>query len=233
MSINEATNKIVFPHNKNGEFDTLADAVAMLAKTDDTRYYIGDIMRYNIRYRDYLRVHGIDALIELMMSEAPALRADKEIEEQLRFRFECMGGVADYDIQCYDVSRPIPVLGKQLVLSEMTGRDIEYYLTESLFPNPQASPNEYYRDRGLELHLGKVYDDYPRFDSSDALDGRTYDNYLIRTSRINPKEMEELISVKSDGNFCKVHEHIPEHLLPILYYSGTGRYALLATKKEF
>ena len=44
--------------------------------------------------------------------------------------------------------------------------------------------------------------------------------------------MLELMTVKTFDNRQRVHEHLPKHLLPVLYYEGDGRYALLATAKS-
>ena len=57
---------ILLPRYRGGEYETLADAVQSLIENEDT-FHMGDIMQYNIRYRDYLREHGIDELVELRL----------------------------------------------------------------------------------------------------------------------------------------------------------------------
>lgn len=222
---------IVFPRYRGGEYETLGDAVQSLIENEDT-FHLGDIMQYNIRYRDYLREHGIDNLVELMQREAPTFRQDKKAVMEIYKRFERMGGIADYDIQCYDITKPIPVLGKELPFSTIGGKNVEWFLSESRLGEPEPWRNEHAIQNEFGLHLGQVYENYPRFDSSDWSDDRSYQNYIIRTSPVKKREMVELQKVDALGNSLRTHEHMPEHLLPMLYYEGDGRYALLATRKE-
>ena len=91
-------NSIVFPRYRGGEFETLNDAVLSLIENGDI-FHLGDIMQYNIRYRDYLRKYGIDKLVELMLHEAPALREEEQAVAEISKRYKRMGGIADYDIQ--------------------------------------------------------------------------------------------------------------------------------------
>ena len=222
---------IVFPRYRGGEYETLGDAVQSLIDNEDT-FHLGDIMQYNIRYRDYLREHGIDNLVEQMLREAPTLRQDKKAVNEIYKRFERMGGIADYDIQCYDIMKPIPVLGKELPFSTIGGKNVEWFLGESRLGEPDPWRNKQSIENEFGLHLGQVYDSYPRFDSSDWSDDRSYQNYIIRTSPIRKKELLELMKVETLGNRQRVHEHLPKHLLPVLYSVGDGRYALLATAKS-
>lgn len=222
---------ILLPRYRGGEYETLADAVQSLIENEDT-FHLGDIMQYNIRYRDYLREHGIDELVELMLHEAPMLRQDEKAVMEIYERFERMGGIADYDIQCHDITKPIPVLGKELPFSTIGGKNVECFLGESRLGDPKPWRNEQAIENEFGLHLGQVYDSYPRFDSSDWSDDRSYQNYIIRTSPIRKKELLELMRVETLSNRQRVHEHLPKHLLPVLYYVGDGRYALLATAKS-
>ena len=71
------------------------------------------------------------------------------------------------------------------------------------------------------------------FDSSDASDGRSYNNYIISCNSLVEPMMEiycSQVSVRS--YFCMVHEDIPPYLLPILYYDGDSDCVLLATAKD-
>lgn len=208
---------IVFPRYRGGEYETLDSAVQSLIENDDT-FHVGDIMQYNIRYRDYLREHGIDGLVELMLREAPALRQDKKAVNEIYKRFERMGGIADYDIQCYNITKPIPVLGKEFTFTTIGGKNVEWFLSESRWGEPKPWRNEHVIENEFGLHLGQVYDNYPRFDSSDLSDDRSYQNYIIRTSPIRKEEVLELMKVEALANRRRVHEHLPKHLLPILYY---------------
>ena len=82
-----------------------------------------------------------------------------------------------------------------------------------------------------DIHIGELYENYPIFDSYDLGDDRTYQNYIFRKNEITKQDMETAFTVYYKGNFCMVHEQIPEDLLPILYYSGEGKYMLLASAK--
>lgn len=223
--------KILFPRYRGGEYGTLADAVQSLMENEDT-FHLGDIMQFNIRYRDYLREHGIDELVELMLREAPALRQDEKAVMEIYDRFDRMGKIADYDIQCYDITKPIPVLGKDLPLSQIGGKNVEWFLRDERIGKPAPFHNDHAVENPFGLHLGQLYENYPRFDSSDWSDDRSYQNYVIRTSPVSKEQLVELQKVRSLGNCQRVHEYLPERLLPVLYYQGEGRYALLATKKE-
>ena len=223
--------KICIPRYWGGEFETLGDAVQSLIEHDDA-FHLGDILQYNVRYRKYCREHGIDETVELMLREAPALRTHEKAVMEIYERFERMGEIADYDIQCYDITKPIQVLGKELPFSTIGGKNVEWFLSESRLDEPDPWRNEHAIENEFGLHLGQVYENYPRFDSSDWSDDRSYQNYIIRTAPIRKKEMLELLKVETLGNSLRVHEHLPQHLLPVLYYEGDGRYALLATAKS-
>lgn len=224
-------NSIVFPRYRGGEFETLNDAVLSLIENGDI-FHLGDIMQYNIGYRDYLRKYGIDKLVELMLHEAPALREEEQAVAEIRKRYERMGGIADYDIQCYDVTKPIPVLGKELPFCTLGGKNVEWFLSESCLGEPEPFHNDSAILNPFGLHLGQLYENYPRFDSSDWSDNRCYQNYIIRTSPIKKEQLVELMEVETHCDSLRVHEHLPKHLLPVLYYMGDGRYALLATAKS-
>lgn len=49
---------------------------------------------------------------------------------------------------------------------------------------------------------------------------------------MNMKQLVELMEVETHCDSLRVHERLPKHLLPVLYYMGNGRYALLATAKS-
>lgn len=81
--------------------------------------------------------------------------------------------------------------------------------------------NEY-----TDIHIGELYESYPIFDSSDLGDDRTYQNYIFRTVSVVETDMKETYGMPHGCNFCMVHENIPVHLLPILYYKGDGDYMI-------
>ena len=81
------------------------------------------------------------------------------------------------------------------------------------------------------LYIAELYARYPIFDSYDVGDDRTYQNYVFTHEPVDSARMDEIFKVGHRTNYCMVHENIPEHLLPMLYYCGDGDYMILATKK--
>lgn len=94
-------------------YDSFADVVADFTSGEHVRknvftgefynelyVFIGDVVLYNTCYRDYLRAHGINALIEHLCEQAPAFRSETEAINALRKKAEEWGPLGDYDIQC-------------------------------------------------------------------------------------------------------------------------------------
>ena len=137
--------------------------------------------------------------------------------------------VAIYDIQCYNIKDKITVLGHTFDGLEDVIKHRELIGKEFMRGFDCFAPQNVnvYSD----IHIGELYENYPIFDSYDLGDDRTYQNYIFRKDEISRKEMEAAFAVYHRGNFCMVHEQIPEGMLPILYYSGEGNYMLLATNK--
>lgn len=222
---------ILIPNGRKGEDESLADAVSELMRKN-VIFMVGEIMQYNVRYRDYLRQYGFDKLLELMYDEAPALRQDANFIRDIHDYYEMMGPVANYDIQCYDITKPIPVLGRELPFNTLCRNNIEWFLYEGSTGKPNPRRNIHAIENPFGLYLGEVYECYPKFDWSDWCDDRSYRNFIIRTSPIKKSEVIDLMEVEALGNCRRVHENIPEELLPVLYYEGDGNYVLLATKKD-
>lgn len=73
--------KICFPHYSYGEFDSLQEAfIELKAASRWSPYMLADIVLYNVCYRDYLRSHGVDALLRKLIAEAPELEHDEALE---------------------------------------------------------------------------------------------------------------------------------------------------------
>lgn len=92
--------------------------------------------------------------------------------------------------------------------------------------------NVEYRDCLRKDGIEGLIMDYPKFDSSDACDDRSYDNYIIRKREITNTDMNRLFKVPSCRNAMRIHETIPTELLPVLYYGGSEDYMLLASAKS-
>ncbi|MBE6303613.1 MAG: hypothetical protein E7089_06725 [Bacteroidales bacterium] len=223
--------KICFPHYEKGEFVSLAEALKFLKRKDyslssDTLW---KIVQYNTRYRNYLRRYGVNILIIRFIIEAPQLIKETSLLNHLR-KWAAKEKLADYDIQCYNIKDKVTILGHTFNGLKDIREHVELCGREGYDGLHCWSPTEVepYED----VHVGHFYDNYPVFDSYDLGDDRTYQNYIFRNSPIAEANMKETFCTFHGFNFCMVHENIPEDRLPILYYSGDGKYMLLATKRE-
>lgn len=223
--------KICFPYYNKGEFESLADALKFLNREilPILRYTLCKIVQYNICYRNHLRSYGVDDLIIRLIEEAPQLKKETDALNQLR-EWAADEKLADYDIQCYNIKDKITILGRTFNGLDDIREHIEIYGCEGYDGLHCWSPTEVgpYED----VHIGHFYESYPVFDSCDLGDDRTYQNYIFRAAPITAADMKEAFRTFHGFNFCMVHETIPEENLPILYYSGDGKYMLLATKRD-
>lgn len=224
--------KICFPHHTQGEFASLKEAVQKLKKMEYgwSWFTLAEIVQYNICYRDYLREFGIKSLADRLIGESAELKDDKAALDYLYEWRQEEQHIADYDIQCYNIKDDITILGHTFHgLKDIIGhRGIigkEFFSGFECF-TPEKT--EKYPD----IHIGEIYQNYPIFDSYDLSDDRTYQNYIFRNKAISEEDMRVAFQIPHESNFRMVHENIPQELLPILYYSGDGKYMLLATSKK-
>lgn len=223
--------KICFPHHRIGDFDSLQDAYTILRKMEHgwRDYTLFDIVKCNTRFRDHFRNHGLYALMAMILHEECLLAQDKEAMGYL-CKAAHVWQIAGYDIQCYNINKQVTILGHTFnglkdikEHTEMTGckswRGFDCW---------SKGIKEVYDD----IHIGKIYDGYPTFDSFDACDNRCYDNYIFRPTPITQADMTKAYHfIPRGSNFCMISENIPERQLPVLYYSGSGNYMLLASPK--
>lgn len=223
--------KICFPHYKKGEFASLADALKFMNREtySVSRYALCEIVQYNICYRNHLRRHGVEDLIIRLIEEAPQLKEEKVLLYRLR-EWAAEEKLADYDIQCYNIKDKVIILGHTFNGMKDIREHVELFGREGYDGLHCWSPTEV--EPYDDVHIGHFYDNYPVFDSSDLCDNRTYQNYIFRPAPITEANMKDAFCTSHGFNFCMVHENIPEENLPILYYSGDGKYMLLATKRE-
>ncbi|MBR6446599.1 MAG: hypothetical protein IKS94_09345 [Prevotella sp.] len=229
-SSNEST-KICVPNYDGKWYPDLDSAVrALQAVTKSLNYELRGIVQYNVRYRDYLREHGNEALVELMLSEAPTLKESPEDVKYLRYWLKNdLEEVAAYDIQCYNINDTIELFGKEIHGLNQLLKCTEVFMKDESDPRPWLPKNP--RPKIDGLHIGQMYMSYPKFDSYDSGDDREYQNYIIRDHPISENEMKKLYDLPSGSNAIRVHEYIPESMLPVVYYEGTGNYMLVANKK--
>lgn len=222
--------KICFPNYKKGEFASLADALKFLYCETSTisSYALCEIVQYNTSYRNHLRRHGVEELIVRLIEEAPQLKKEKMLLHRLR-EWAAEEELTDYDIQCYNIKDKVSILGHTFNGLKDIREHIELYGREWCDGLHCWSSNEI--ESYDDVHIGHFYENYPIFDCYDLCDDRTYQNYIFRTAPVTEEDMEEAFQIFHGLDFCTVHENIPEEMLPILYYSGDGKYMLLATAK--
>lgn len=227
--------KVYFPCYGGCEFESLEEAVNHVQQmSGGLSVYIDKIVMYNICFRDCLRTHGIEGVIKMLIEEAPAIAQDTKALDYLRsvWTDRMNEHIADYDIQCLPKDGPMYIRGCLFHGLE----DIEAHVETSGNPRHRFarwSRRDEYKHNSMMLHVGNIWESYPMFDSSDAGDGRSYNNYVISCNPLVEPMMEiycSQVSVRS--NFCMVHEDIPPILLPILYYDGDSDCVLLASAKD-
>jgi len=98
-------------------------------------------------------------------------------------------------------------------------------IDDRVYPRKNFTPNTH------GLHVGELWESYPTFDSYDASDGRSYDNFIIRKHPITVADLRQLSEVKRSMNACRVNEFISPDLLPVVYHDGDHPYILVATPK--
>lgn len=223
--------EVCFPHYHKGEFSSLHKAVRFLKdRQSGWGYYMKKIVQYNVRYRDILREKGLVSLLHRLLEDAPELCSEKAALEEVRRWYVDEGKhLAGYDIQCYNIKDKITILGHEFSGLEdvkahrsLCGRD-SFYDPDMIHCTPAKESKD--------VFVAELYDRYPIFDSYDIGDDRTYQNYFFSNVPFSEETLAEMKAIKHKCNYCMVHEEIPEHLLPVLYYSGEGDYMILATKK--
>ena len=77
--------KVFFPCYGGCEFGSLEEAVNYVQQMrGGLSVYIGDIVKYNIRFRDCLREKGLWGVIKMLINEAPAIVHDTKALAKLR-----------------------------------------------------------------------------------------------------------------------------------------------------
>lgn len=224
--------KICYPCYGRGKFASLASLFNYLAE-DESRYIspysLINIVQYNIPYRNHVRSYGIDSLVERLYMEAPQLYERPMMIKFLREWAE-YEPIADYDIQYLCVDDKVTIFGHTFNGLRDISRSAELWGCDygqgvdctRVIP---AFCNE-------KVHVADIYKGYPQFDNTDVGDHRAYHNYIFRNHPISEKDVERVMHTPHGFNFCMMHEHICEDQLPILYYSGSGKYMVLASKKS-
>ena len=223
--------KICYPGYYDSEFASLKDAVRYFKKDGyGMEHRVPDLLKYNICYRDYLRKHGLENLMKRIICDIPELKNEEKTIQSIRVWYEGEGKeLAGYDIQCYNIKDTITILGHEFHgLEDVIAHRTAYArIGHSDISINSCSPKKHLPG----FYVSEFYATYPVFDSYDIGDDRTYQNYIFTNEPIDDEKLKEIAEIRHNYNYCMVHENIPEHLLPILYYRGDGDYMILAQKK--
>lgn len=230
--------KIYMPHYGRCEYNCLEELIQEQRNKRSLynyRYmFLNNVVQYNIRFRDCLRIRGIEGVIRMLIEECPSLSNEEEELDDLRkwWKERMEERIGDYDIQCYPRDAQLKIYG--CLFNGLS--DVESQIEMSASDKYRWDETEVYSNREYKLnssglHVGQLWMSYPTFDSYDASDGRSYDNYIIRKNPITAGDMKQLSEVRRGSNACRVHESIDPTLLPIIYHDGDDKYILVATAK--
>lgn len=232
MILSMEKQKIYFPCYGGCEFGSLQEAMNYVQRmSGGLETYIVNIVLYNIRYRDCLRANGIDGVIKMLTDEAPDIVHDTQALDWLKRMWtdRMKEHIADYNIQCLPKNGRICIEGCWFDGLE----DIEDQV--EMLGNPRHMYSRWYSKEDYKrnmsgLHVGNIWVSYPKFDSFDDADDRSYNNYVFTKEPLTERMMDEFCKqIPAYYDDCMVHEDIPNALLPVLYYNGDSDYVLLAS----
>lgn len=180
---------------------------------------------HNVDLRNAMREVGATALVSHLQSIRPV---SEELKKRMVLFVEKWNNVplGDYDIQILPTTATLDFGFGPIAGLEAIKKSVEASMQTTYFDDVDVLR----RENHSSLHAGEVWAAYPRFDSSDECDDRTYQNYIIRDHEISDDEMKQFARVKCRINHCRVHEVIPQDLLPMIYYDGERGFMLVATK---
>ena len=224
--------KICYPgYHRYCEFASLQEAARVaLENGRSLKNMIAGIIMYNICYRDYLRDHGIGMLLKRIVMDVPDLGKDQDFIQCVSEWYDKTGrNLSGYDIQCYAIKDTVTILGQEFqgLDDVMAHRSACGRIGCSDITLNECNPVK----KSPGLYVSEFYSGYPVFDSYDIGDDRTYQNYIFTRRPIDDEMLAQISEIRHNHDYCMVHEEIPEHFLPVLYYRGVGDYMILATKK--
>lgn len=229
----------VYKHLGQVWYDSLAEVVTDLTTGHNTyvrngetenrlRYYLGNIVLFNVRYRDIFRAGGAETLYPALFKEAPALQKEKSALKSLEDALDRRGRLGDYDIQCISVNDSFCVHGRVFDGLNDVRKNVELYMRRRREP----SESKHYQHRLGDVHVLCYYEPFPIFDSSDWGEDRTYCNFFFKNWRFGVSDFRRIDEIPDDGNLNKANERLPfVNEMPLLYYPGDGDSMLLVTAK--
>lgn len=231
--------KVYMPHYGQCEYNCLEELILELRHNRGSSswrsLFLNHVVQYNVRFRDCLRAKGIEGLIRMLIEECPSLiTEEKELGDLRRWWKERVDEhIADYDIQCYPVNAQLSLCGYSFDGIGEIESQVELSASDKYrWDDDRVYPRKEYKQNTQGLHIGELWESYPTFDSYDASDGRSYDNFIIREHPITVADLRHLSEVKRGMNACRVNEFISSDLLPVVYHDGDNPYILVASSKQ-
>lgn len=188
---------------------------------------IGALVRNNILLRDAYRDMGSKKFTKELVKLAHCNGGIADNMKIFNQRLAQAGGLSDYDIQVYSKDTPLTFFGVTIQGLQGLQQRVECSLNGKYGGTPYERTPEM-----SDIHIGRVWEGYPMFDSYDVSDNRTFDNYLIRNHPITQEEISAVAALLGPCNGNRVTEYIPANCLPLVYYEGEGESIYVASAKS-
>lgn len=169
---------------------------------------MGEIVFYNLVYRNWLREHGIESLIRKVKRDAPKLNMP-EARLSIRGMWRRKGKtIGNLDIRYIGVRETLNILGHTFSGIGDFGSD-------------------------EDIHVVFVSEPYPCFDEYDVMfESRSYELYHFRRDEISEEKLDKMKYMLSHCMKGTISEDIDTDMLPLVYYNGDSPVALLITERS-
>ncbi|MBE6305864.1 MAG: hypothetical protein E7082_08150 [Bacteroidales bacterium] len=212
------------------EFDSLKSLLDHVAKVSPgIDYHISETVYQNVEYRNYLRTHGLKALIAHMIEEAPELASDARALQWLEYEF-ARKGIADYDLRLVRIHDEVTLLGHTFKGIDDIMRHCEAEVSVFSgwkFKSKEAEPL-------TDVHIVNVYESYSHFISEKEGYDFDYQNmFLFGTEPFaNEGDYAKYMKGKKVSLFSDdvMLERVDPNLLPAVYYNSLHDYMFVLTK---
>ena len=203
----------------HGALPSLQDAVAYYDKYVQVMYgqtpsrcklfsNLSHIVLYNLRYRNYLREHGIEAMATKLLKEAPILKL-KDVRIILNHMWNMLGGkLGDVDIRLMGRRETVEILGET------------FHGVDDFFSDDK------------KLSVCTLRHPYPCFDEFDAM----YEDRASRVTCFAHDE-KDLPTHSQMNRFLNLIwppalEQVNPSMLPLVYDSGSSPVVYLITPRN-
>lgn len=213
--------KVLLPtSSETKQVFTICDALAYIVETGNT-YLLNQLMFYNVPVRDAIRNNGIVSVVDTLLEYAPD---NEDLKRRLENYTKKDVHMADFDIQVLPITAELKFFGQRICYDQLRRipeitRRIGRWTSESEREN-------------APLHVGKIFEPYPCFDSFDAGDDRDYETFIIRDHKITEEECMEIEKAPYGSNCFYITENLPPEYLPVVYHDGYSSFLYVATAKD-